>query len=76
MDYFDLNQVPQIDVYVGILSAVMLVGGCLLILSIRNRKTTNKDIFLRILIGSVIGGFGSVWLSETLFHQWLERCCN
>ena len=75
MDYFDLSQVPHIDVYVLILSTVMLASGCLLVLSIRNRKA-NKDILLRILIGSVIGGFGSVWLSAILFRQWMERCCR
>lgn len=75
MDYFKLSQMPHIDIYVLILSVLMLAGGCLLVLSIRNQKI-NKNVFLRIVTGSVIGGFGSVWLAAVLFRLWLDRCCN
>lgn len=73
MEKYKLHEVPHINIYISITAVAMMVTGFLLVvLSLRNRELRQSIMVLNVLIGGIIGGTGSVWLTVILFRYWLQ----
>ena len=61
LQYFSLMGASFIRTYLFLISILMLLISYWLITGSKSRSL-DKNLLLRVLIGAVIGGFGSVWL--------------
>jgi hypothetical protein len=59
--FFKLMGIPYIRTYILLLSIILLIASVLLIISNKPQRI-DKKLMLRLLIGSVFGAIGSVWL--------------
>lgn len=65
VEFAHIGYVSNIYTYVLILSIVMSVGGFVVIWRVRNEES-NRIIALRIIMGSLLCGYGSTWMSTIL----------
>lgn len=61
LQFYDLIGAPYIRTYLLLISIILLISSYLLIATIKS-PCIDKKFVLRILIGIVVGAFGSVWM--------------
>ena len=71
--YFDLNRVNDLRVYLLVTALLMLIVSFFMIASTKFKKV-DSAILLRILVASVVGSIGSVWLLMVFLRPelWIE----
>ena len=60
--FFNLGGVSYIRTYILAISIILLIISFLLVIGINPLQQLDKKIVLRILVASVFGGHGGVWL--------------